>query len=321
MRVLAALLTLIAAPALARAPILTLPLDCTLGESCYIQNYVDADPGPGAADFTCHDLSYDGHKGTDFALPSQAHLDLGVTVTPTAPGTVLATRDGEVDISQAEDAAPDVSGKECGNGVVIDHGDGWTSQYCHMKNGSIAVRKGQRVSTTTPLGLVGLSGQTEFPHLHFVLRNAGKVVDPFNPSGVISCDTATPRDTLWSSPMTYEPGGLLSLGISTDVPSYDAVKAGTAAVDALTTTSPALVAFGFAYGGREGDILRLSIAGPAGEVVSHDAQLTKPQAQFFRAAGKRSPGTWPPGGYRASATLIRDGEIIDQMTRDIQITE
>nr|WP_309501337.1 hypothetical protein [uncultured Roseovarius sp.] len=61
--------TLAAAPAAAtERPELGLPVACTLGETCHVQQYVDYDPGPGLRDFMCRSLSYDGHKGTDFAL-------------------------------------------------------------------------------------------------------------------------------------------------------------------------------------------------------------------------------------------------------------
>ncbi|AJE48369.1 M23 family metallopeptidase [Celeribacter indicus] len=313
---------ILAAPALARDPVLSLPLDCTPGESCYIQNYVDTDPGPGAADFTCGPLSYDGHKGTDFALPAMGDVWTGVDVFATAPGTVRAIRDGEEDVSQGNGDAPDVTGKECGNGVVIDHGGGWTSQYCHLRKGSVAVRTGQRVGAATVLGQVGLSGATEFPHLHFVLRRDGAVIDPFNPGGVVACGEGPPRGgTLWSQEISYRPGGLLSVGIATRIPAFDQVKAGTAAATALTTAAPALVVYGFAYGSRAGDVLRLSLAGPEGEIVSRDAPLDTPQAQVFRAVGKASPGTWHPGGYRASVALLRDGRVIDRMTADMLVDD
>ena len=46
------------------------PVDCVLGESCFIQNYFDHDTGPGLQDFTCGPLTYDGHDGTDSTLSS-----------------------------------------------------------------------------------------------------------------------------------------------------------------------------------------------------------------------------------------------------------
>ena len=41
-----------------------------------------------------------------------------------------------------------------GNGVVIDHGGGWISQYSHLRSGSVRVHPGDRVSAGQPLGLV-----------------------------------------------------------------------------------------------------------------------------------------------------------------------
>lgn len=308
--------------AFAEAPVLAVPLNCTLGEDCYIQNYVDADPSVGAADFTCGILSYDGHTGTDFALPTVIDMWNGVNVLAAAFGTVIALRDGLEDYSQGIQGAPDVMGKECGNGVVIAHGDGWVTQYCHMMNGSIQVQKGQHVPSAAVLGKVGLSGQTQFPHVHLAVRHNDKIIDPFNPEGVTSCGLeAISNETLWEGDMVYFPGGLLSIGVSTEMPDYDTVKAGTASHSTFSTSDPALVVFGFAYGGLKDDILRLSIAGPEGEIIDYDFTLDKPQAQLFRAAGKRSPGVWKLGGYRATAQLIRKSTIIDQRKFDFAIDE
>lgn len=76
----------LAAPAVARDIVLGLPIDCDLDEVCYIQQFVDHDPSANARDFACGMLTYDGHKGTDFALPDRAMVDLGVNVVAAAPG-------------------------------------------------------------------------------------------------------------------------------------------------------------------------------------------------------------------------------------------
>ena len=48
---------LLAAPVAASDISLSLPVDCVPGETCHFQNYVDRDPGPGAADYRCGGLS------------------------------------------------------------------------------------------------------------------------------------------------------------------------------------------------------------------------------------------------------------------------
>ena len=135
-------LTVIASPASAEALTLSFPLQCTLHETCFIQNYVDTDPSPERQDYRCGEATYDGHKGTDFRVVSVTDAKQGVPVIAAAAGRVKAIRDGMEDrlVDKDFDA---LQGKECGNGVVIDHGQGWETQYCHMRRGSIRVRQGQ----------------------------------------------------------------------------------------------------------------------------------------------------------------------------------
>ncbi|MFZ9199919.1 MAG: M23 family peptidase, partial [Paracoccaceae bacterium] len=116
-RALAPLLMALAFPAGAFE--LAFPAGCTLGQDCYIQQYHDHDPGSEATDYTCGPLSYDGHDGTDIALPTRADMAAGVAVLAAAAGVVKGLRDG------VADAAPFPTGQDCGNGVVIDHGNGW----------------------------------------------------------------------------------------------------------------------------------------------------------------------------------------------------
>ena len=170
------------------------PVACALGETCHIQNAVDHDPGPGARDALCGPMTYDGHDGTDIALPTLADQAAGVEVRAAAGGVVRGIRDGMADALQGQPGAPDVAGRECGNGVAIAHPGGWETQYCHMARGSIAVAEGQAVTERTVLGRVGLSGQTEFPHLHLTLRRDGIAVDPFAPDDAATCGAPPATD-------------------------------------------------------------------------------------------------------------------------------
>lgn len=309
----------LAAPVAAGDFLLHLPLDCTLGEDCHIQQFVDHDPGPEAQDFTCGNLSYDGHKGTDFALPYLSDMQAGVAVRAAADGLVMGLRNDMADEYARDDTADAIAGRECGNGVVLRHADGWETQYCHMKRGSVLVRKGDKVSAGDALGEVGLSGKTEFPHLHLSVRRDGAVVDPFAPDGTASCG-ATAQQTLWAEPPTYRPGGVLGAGFSTHIPDYGAIKNGAADLAPLAADAPALVFWAYAFGGRAGDKLELSVSGPGGELLSHSEALKRDQAQFFRAAGRRlRGGYWPAGHYTAQARLLRNGQEIDRFTSSMRI--
>ena len=315
--VLAALLT--SPPVLAESVQLSIPLDCNFQTTCYIQQYVDLDPGPGVADFACGSLANDGHKGVDFALPSTAVMATGVTVTAAADGTVLNIRDGMADIPVNVAGAPDLAGRDCGNGVVIDHADGWKTQYCHLKNGSITVTHGQQVARGTPLGQVGLSGATTFPHLHLSVRKDGQVVDPFDPTASATC-SAAPTDTLWDLAPTYRPGGFISVGFSDNIPEFEAIQAGDADRTAMSPTAPALVIWGYVFAGQRGDIVRFEITGPTGAVLTEEVRLEKSQPQLFRAVGRRTPPEgWTPGSYDGSVTLRRDNRVLDTRTTTLTI--
>jgi murein DD-endopeptidase MepM/ murein hydrolase activator NlpD len=124
---------------------LSLPVDCTIGTDCAVQHYFDRDAGDGTADYMCGHQTYDGHDGLDIRVPDLAAMARGVAVIAAAPGTVRATRDGMADVNVAEAGFESVANVECGNGVMVDHDGGWATQYCHLKEGSIAVRRGDRV--------------------------------------------------------------------------------------------------------------------------------------------------------------------------------
>ena len=311
-------LILAASPLAAQDFTIAVPLDCP-DDTCFIQQYVDRDPGPDAQDMTCGPLSYDGHKGVDFALPSLAMMQAGVNVTAAAPGTVTGVRDELPDIAVDAPDAPALDGRDCGNGVVIDHGGGWETQYCHMAQGSISVAPGDTVSLTTVLGQVGLSGRTQFPHVHLSVRKDGAEVDPFEPSGDAACGY-DPDATLFQDPPEYRPGGLIATGFSDAVPDYADVKAGTAAAPALSTTDPALVVWTYAFGARAGDSLEMAITGPGGEVIRETVALDRTQAQLFRAIGRRTPAAgWPAGTYRADIALRRGTDVVDTQTSTITL--
>lgn len=63
-----------------------------------------------------------------------------------------------------------------GNYVVIDHGNGVRTSYCHLD--SLEVEKKEQVQRGQAIGESGNTGRSTGPHLHFVVRVGGKAVDP-----------------------------------------------------------------------------------------------------------------------------------------------
>ena len=128
---------------------------------------------------------YDGHRGSDFMLGGGfSTMDNGsAEVVAAAGGLVEAAEDGHYDRCHGSAVTLDVTcdGHEMqANFVRLRHANGWVSLYYHLKSGSVAVRVGDAVSCGDRLGLVGSSGVSTLPHLHFQVEDPdGAVVDPF----------------------------------------------------------------------------------------------------------------------------------------------
>lgn len=65
-----------------------------------------------------------------------------------------------------------------GNAVQIDHGDGFATTYGHLH--TIQVQVGQRVERGQQIGLMGTTGHSTGPHLHFIVTYNGGILNPMN---------------------------------------------------------------------------------------------------------------------------------------------
>jgi Peptidase family M23 len=304
-------LLLVAMPVAAQPPQgLILPIACTPGADCWVLRYLDHDPGPGARDYRCGTLTGDGHKGTDIALRDLAAMAGGVEVRAAAAGVVDALRDGMADVSVDQIGRAAIAGKECGNGIRLAHGDGWTTWYCHLRRGSLMVKQGDRVMAGQPLALVGLSGDTSFPHLHFDVRHRDQPIDPF--VGVVpGADCGPGAQPLWApavgAELRYQPVLLTNTGLATAAPQKEDVRQGWHRLARLPVTSPALVLWVEAYWVRPGDQVTFRLRGPnGGNVVDHVMEVDQDQQRWLGFAGAPRPGaSWAPGTYAGEVTLER----------------
>ncbi|MEZ5013135.1 MAG: M23 family metallopeptidase [Chitinophagales bacterium] len=97
------------------------------------------------------------HEGLDFTAPK------GTDVFATADGVVV----------QADNAS---SGY--GNVIVIDHGYGYKTRYAHLS--AFKVKAGDKIKRGELIGLVGNTGLSTAPHLHYEVEKGGVKVDPIN---------------------------------------------------------------------------------------------------------------------------------------------
>ena len=304
-------------------PQFAMPIDCKLGETCWIANYVDVDPTSGVKDFKCNDKSYDGHKGVDFALKSRSAMNKGVNVLAAMDGKVLRVRGGENDDPKTKEEYDAITqaNKDCGNGIILDHGLGVQSFYCHLKNGSIAVKPGQSVKEGDILGQVGQSGFAEFPHLHFTALWEGGHVDPF--TGMLKEDgCGKVKQSLWKDDIPYAPYALFDAGFAGKVPDFKALNEGGQRPQEPNLTSKAFVFWVSLYQMQKGSQVTLRITDPEGKTfINREITQDKNRArQHYYTGRKLRDRTLKSGTYSASVTLKAKGyePHTQEFTIDIQ---
>lgn len=101
------------------------------------------------------------HKGID--------LISGTYITSVADGIVSSIRKNVKGYTEKYPS---------GNYVTINHGNKVYTTYCHLKENSITVKVGSRVSKNQVIGKMGSTGRTTGKHLHFGIKINSKFVDP-----------------------------------------------------------------------------------------------------------------------------------------------
>jgi hypothetical protein len=112
----------------------------------------------------------DGATNSDFYGYGQNELAV-------ADAVVADTKDGIPENKPGSLAVPIDLGTIAGNYVVLNLGNGVYAGYAHLQPGSLRVQKGDRVHRGEVLGLLGNSGNSDAPHLHFQLMDAPSILD------------------------------------------------------------------------------------------------------------------------------------------------
>jgi murein DD-endopeptidase MepM/ murein hydrolase activator NlpD len=135
-------------------------------------NYVDLALDATVGDYQGGSWAYDGHNGWDLTTANWRLPDGGLSVYAAAPGTVVDASDGNFDRVGSWSSPPPA------NFVTIDHGNGFRTTYYHLRKYSVGVDIGDTVVAGQQIGLVGSSGRSTNPHLHFGVYYNGMLVEP-----------------------------------------------------------------------------------------------------------------------------------------------
>jgi len=114
-------------------------------------------------------LNEDGQLVVGDPSETESYVSYGATVMAAADGVVVDVLDALEDNVPGQLPDPNSITIETvdGNHVILDHGNGLYSFYAHLQPGSVEVEVGDEVQAGDQLGLLGNTGNTSAPHLHF----------------------------------------------------------------------------------------------------------------------------------------------------------
>lgn len=256
-------------------------------------------------DYNCGARTYDladgyNHGGTDFTTwpwPWKQVAEDGVHIIAAAPGTIIGKDDGYPDQSC------DWNGQPFWNAVYVMHADGSIAWYGHMKKFSQTTKAvGEPIARGEFLGIVGSSGRSSAPHLHFEVHDASDAVnDPF--AG--TCSILNPS-SWWISQGPYDDSKVLRMTTGVSLPVLPACPGIESPNELKDFTAPDAVYFTLYFR----DLISGQVI--AHEVFNPDGTLNRAWNETFTSApwysvawwvwGQNYPAGSPSGTYKWVAT-------------------
>ena len=220
---------------------------------------------------------------------------------------VLAAADGT--ITMAEDI-----GGFCGVRVAIQHEKGWETSYCHLKEDSLTVEKGDRVAMGYPIGSVGMSGQADWPRLSFATIRNGLVFDPFSGKSTLEpCETSS--DPLWLYDILppYEPASIAAIGFTVGMVKDDDILNGTAErATAIRSDTPQIALWTLLFNVRKEDKLTFILSDPEGTIINKvefTADEDYDRYPLFMSTLRKNITPWATGYYRGIISIERQQDV------------
>ena len=279
-----------------------------------ISAYFDHNPSYGQTqDYNCGTHTYDvsgyNHSGTDiYAAP------FGWKMMDAGQVDVIAAADGVIIYKEGSnfDRNCDFSNPNW-NVVVLQHSDGTTTTYGHLKTNSLTTKSiGSTVLKGEFLGKVGSSGSSNGPHLHFECNDSNG--DPFDPfTG--TCNTGGSR---WLAQKPYLPTGILKVTTNSAQAVYPTCP--NPEVENEKTSfqvGETVLSFGYVRAMKTGQAYSLKFKNPSGVVVENWAgtQNIDEPYDYFISGIYVLPSNAPLGTWQIEFTY--NGETV---TKNFTVT-
>lgn len=281
------------------------PLACTPNVDCGVIFQPDVyERVDDMKDAACGDRTSDNRINTIIALSGLNAVKSG---TP-----VLAIADGQIE--RVERGLPDGPDKGCGNGVLLWHKGGWSSEYCGLLRGSTSQAKGDYVRRGETIGYAGMSGALRWPGLAFTLRKFERPYDLWSGNAVTAgCGALRPL----IAGLAYWPVSIIQSGITTAAPGLGNLKAGVTPPKELTT-SDQVVLWSHMAGLRESDSVQFTLV-QNGKPVWQTGGPANPRSPIVYAVRKAPQTGWTQGILEGRIAIVREKRVIAQTRARVTI--
>jgi hypothetical protein len=243
-------------------------------------------------DYNCQNRTYDQHRGQDINLyPFWWRMmdNNYVRAVAAASGVIFDKDDGNFDRNCSCIEPP--------NRVYVMHYDSTISSYWHLKSGSLTSKPlFSTVESGDYLGLIGSSGCSSWPHLHFEVRDKNNnKIEPFFLNN--NCNTMN-NDSWWVNQRPYWDPGIARIMTHSSIPALEKCPEDEDVNAKNQFNSGDLVYIGTALiDGQNGDVIEMEVSSPNGTVtnswninVNSTASRKYPLVFFQLPAG--NTGTW-----------------------------
>ncbi len=238
------------------------PASCNINENCWI---------------TKSDL-----EGTDITLKSEADMEEGVDV--------LCAEHGRVVFVQKDDE----NKTTYGNMIIIEHNGGWKTLYGNLKPDSIEVKPGKFARKNSKIAEIGMSGNTDYPKLHFAVFKDGEFHKP-----------------LWKpkykEKISTKEIVILNKGISTEIPELEKIKKGEYDSTQILNDVEKVHLWIYGMKFKKDDLIKFSLYNPQGDkILTSFRRADKDyEENYFSVVKAKEKNEWQTGSYTAKTEIIR----------------